>query len=137
MTSYAFDFWGSLTHQPELVQLARDLKAAGHPVHVISWVANAKAEATTRRLIAELGIEFDTVNVGRFPAKSEIMTSIGADVLIDDSQSVCDEVWRSGLGCIHAIAKDHWERAGEHCVLAVINGIPITKGDVVNLQEAR
>lgn len=94
MSRYAFDLDGTLD-VPAIAQLARDLHAAGHEIHILTaaladegWMTIPAKEEKLRRL----GVPYTQMHRPCFPtqeqcghAKGEILKELGDPLFIDDS----------------------------------------------------
>ena len=114
MSVYAFDLDGTLTRAP-IAQLARDLEAAGHTIHVVSgwlehlgpWEAAIAAKAEQLRALglssnAPLHLCRGSTQTACAAGKAEALRRIGPLLFIDDMPLFCDAspiqalcVWRA------------------------------------------
>lgn len=113
---YAFDMQGTLVSgdlkEPNtpIIELARALVAAGHEVYIVSAANEAARRDTSHvNVLRDLCARFAISNHGIFPAyfqhdpeegrtarvgaaKTEVMRSIGADILFDDIPEIVEIV---------------------------------------------
>lgn len=108
MSIYAFDLDGTLD-RPELAQLANDLLAAGHEVHVVTGAQADIGEWTLEARhakLASLGVSPSAIHrcfgltyeeIGR--KKREVCDSIGAILVFDDANSYVRQL-QYGKACV-------------------------------------
>ncbi len=113
MNKIAFDYGHTITHHPDLVELARSLRACGWSVYCITAVPeNWTNELEQSRVvhITAMGLDGDLVRfvyhdlLGTHGTaykagleKARVMRELGIPVLIDDDTDVCRGVRDSGL----------------------------------------
>ena len=108
MSTYAFDLDGTLD-RPELAQLARDLFAAGHEVHIVTGARADVGEwtiAARQEKLASLAVNYTLIHrcfgathdaVGS--EKRRVCDEIGALLMFDDAPSYIKEL-SYGRSCI-------------------------------------
>jgi len=109
---YAFDWGGTLSNNPELQEIARQLVKAGHEVHIISvaWPQEKREDALAHLkgdLFTHLHVILETGGTKHGKEKCKIMEQIGCRIIFDDNEDVTSVARYKGLLGIKVPYKDH------------------------------
>jgi len=108
MSIYAFDLDGTLDRL-ELAQLARDLHAAGHEIHIVTGALADIGEwtlAAREAKLAQLNVPYTTIQrcfgstyeeIGR--RKKEVCDALAVTVVLDDANSYIRQL-QYGNACV-------------------------------------
>jgi hypothetical protein len=98
---YSFDWGGTLNCNPELMEIAKSLLAAGNEVHIISvaWSGENREEHIARHNIpfTKVHVIIETGNTQHGVEKVKIMKEIGCRIIFDDNPDVIEKAIQAGF----------------------------------------
>ena len=102
MSNFAFDWGGTLNENPELIELANALLAAGHECHVISvaWPHENRYQRVLDHNVAPftgIHVILETGNTQHGIEKVKIMKLLGCTVIYDDNDDVIRHAKAAGF----------------------------------------